>query len=237
MPLPGEGETVGLTLEQKCMLQTTPNAALACAQGPKKPPVSVELTGKLTGEVSRGDPELADNGKTYETLSLSVDLRGGVKGEAELPKGLGITLEHYNGKTMTYKLRVTSERAEQIADGDGAPAQPDRPRLAALGREHHHGQGGLRGQLPERELPPPDRDARLRGRAPPEQRGRAAGQRAHAHPGRRRGVRAATPWSCGWAPRTSAWRRGCRTSSPTATCARSRSTPTASRAGTPTSTS
>lgn len=133
LPFPGEGESVGLTLEQKCMLQKTPNAALACAQGPKKPPVSVELTSKLSGEVSRGNPELAPNGETYETLSLSVDLRSGVKGNAKLPRGLGITLDHYDGSKLTYKLRVTSERADQIADGVVRPPNPIDPNSLRTG--------------------------------------------------------------------------------------------------------
>ena len=127
LPFPGEGEFVGLTLEQKCMLQKSPNAALACASGPKKPPVSVELTGKVSGEVSRGNPELAANGQTYETLSLSVDLRGGVRGSARLPRGVGITLDHFDGKKLTYKLRVTSERADQIAEGEVRPPNPIDP--------------------------------------------------------------------------------------------------------------
>ena len=118
---------MGLSLEQECMLQNTPNAALACAQGPKKPPVAVKLTGKVTGEVSRGNPELADNGETYETLSLSVDMQAGVQGEGKLPKGVGITLSRYDGKTYSYKLRVTSERAEQIADGTVRPPNPVDP--------------------------------------------------------------------------------------------------------------
>ena len=134
LPFPGEGRFVGLSLEQKCMLQQTPNAALACAQGPKKPPVSVELTGKVSGEVSRGDPELAANGETYETLSLSVDMRSGVTGSAKLPRGVSITLDHYDGKKLTYKLRVTSERADQIADGEVRPPNPITPTRSARAR-------------------------------------------------------------------------------------------------------
>ena len=100
IPFPGHnGTSVGLSLEQECMLQSTPNAALACVQGPKKPPVAVKLTGKVSGEVSRGNPELADNGKTYETLSVSVDMQAGMQGDGKLPKGVGITLSKYDGKT------------------------------------------------------------------------------------------------------------------------------------------
>ena len=122
------GTSAGLTLEQECMLKGTPNAALACVQGPKKPPpVAVKLTGKVTGEVSRGNPELADNGTTYETLGVSVDMQAGVQGEGKLPKGVGITLSKYDGATYSYKLRVTSERAEQIANGTVRPPVPIDP--------------------------------------------------------------------------------------------------------------
>ena len=110
------------------MLKGTPNAALACVEGPKKPPpVAVKLTGKVTGEVSRGNPELADNGQTYENLSVSVDIQAGVQGDGKLPKGVGITLSKYDGETFTYKLRVTSERAEQIANGTVRPPVPIDP--------------------------------------------------------------------------------------------------------------
>jgi hypothetical protein len=124
IPFPGEGETVGLSVEQKCMLQKTPNAALACADGPKKPPVAVELTGKLSAEVGRGDPELASDGKTYETLSLSVDMRSGIRGTGNLPRGVTITLDKYDGAKLTYKVRVTEERAEQIANREVRPPNP-----------------------------------------------------------------------------------------------------------------
>ena len=133
LPWPGEGRYASLTVEQKCMLQNNPNAALACAQGPKKPPVSVELSSSLTGKVSRGTPTLADNGETYETMSLSVDLRSTVKGQGRLPRGIDITLDHYNGKTLTYKLRVTSERADQIAAGDAPAPNPIDPTTIRTG--------------------------------------------------------------------------------------------------------
>ena len=103
--------------------------------------------GEVTGEISRGDPRLAFDGKEYETLGLSVDLRTAAGATARRPRGIGITLDTFSGRALTYELMLTSDRAEELADGDAEAPNPLDPRsleegeTIVMGSEHYSGNG------------------------------------------------------------------------------------------------
>ena len=101
----------------------------------------------MTGEISRGDPRLAFDGQEYETLGLSVDLRTAAGATARRPRGIGITLDTFSGRALTYELMLTSDRAEELADGDAEAPNPLDPRsleegeTIVMGSEHYSGNG------------------------------------------------------------------------------------------------
>ena len=147
IPWPGRGEEIGLSLEARCMRGLSPGAVVSCLKSPRRPRASVQVSSEVTGEISRGDPRLAFDGQEYETLGLSVDLRSTLGGSARRRRGIGLTLETFTGRALTYELMLTSDRAEDLADGDAEAPNPLDPRsleqgeTIVMGSEHYSGNG------------------------------------------------------------------------------------------------
>ena len=152
----GEGDS--LSVEAGCGAKTGNPAECAGrelggkkgAKPPRKPKrgpfAGVEVVG--TAATSRGEPSTKMNGRSYETLDVTADVRTegslGVDGKV----GTGGRVSTKEGRKTNYSVTVSEERAEQIVGGDldaPDPIDPDTLRKGesiTLGDSRYEGSSG-----------------------------------------------------------------------------------------------
>jgi hypothetical protein len=147
LALPWPGSSVTTTFD--CSRRIAPAKASSCVLPlPKgKSRGSIGISAEVSETAARGEPVLREDGRRYESLSLSTDMRLTGSGEVDLPRGVEATLKKFVGRETSYKVVVSSGRADRIASGTGSAPNPLDPRSLGEGegieltRETYSGNG------------------------------------------------------------------------------------------------
>ena len=92
--------------------------------------VGVQAEGRVT--VDRGQTTLDDQGCPHQQLSITTTLELQARGAAEGSTASG-SLNAHLGHASKYQVTVAPDRADALADGDGAPPNPVDPRTLGAG--------------------------------------------------------------------------------------------------------